>query len=135
MTPKPAKTFATLIAVLAAAAFALAASPTRAADQPTGYFQLVLDGYDCGIFAAATWRGDRLVLGRGTIAPEVLDRLAGEKRQDPEVVMYSGSGEPVARYGLVDAWLVKWELGELDASKNEVSIETLELAATEVRRL
>jgi len=28
---------------------------------------------------------------------------------------------------LREAWPSKWELGELDASKNELSIETLEL--------
>jgi phage tail-like protein len=36
--------------------------------------------------------------------------------------------EPCAVWTAVRAWPVKWEISEFDASKNEVAIETLELA-------
>ncbi len=44
------------------------------------------------------------------------------------IVLLDDSGQPVLRWSLQEAWPVKWELSELDASKNEVAIETLELA-------
>ena len=44
------------------------------------------------------------------------------------IALLDDSGQPVLRWTLREAWPVKWELSELDASKNEVAIETLELA-------
>ena len=35
--------------------------------------------------------------------------------------------EPVAQWDFFRGWPTKWELGELDASKSELSIETLEI--------
>ena len=44
------------------------------------------------------------------------------------IALLDDSGQPVLRWTLREAWPVRWELSELDASKNEVAIETLELA-------
>jgi len=46
------------------------------------------------------------------------------------VVMYQTDGTPVARYHLENAWPAKLEANAPEASKNEVSIETLEHVAT-----
>ena len=50
------------------------------------------------------------------------------QRRTVLIVLLDDSGQPVLRWSLREAWPVKWELSELDASKNEVAIETLELA-------
>jgi phage tail-like protein len=41
----------------------------------------------------------------------------------------------VASWEFKNAWPVKWEISELDASKSELSIETLELAHEGLRKL
>ncbi|MGH3011631.1 MAG: phage tail protein [Gaiellaceae bacterium] len=50
------------------------------------------------------------------------------QRRGVLIVLLDDAGQPVLRWSLREAWPVKWELSELDASKNEVAIETLELA-------
>jgi phage tail-like protein len=50
------------------------------------------------------------------------------QRRTVLITLVDDSGQPVLRWTLREAWPVKWELSELDASKNEVAIETLELA-------
>jgi phage tail-like protein len=50
------------------------------------------------------------------------------QRRTVLIALLDDSGQPVLRWTLREAWPVKWELSELDASKNEVAIETLELA-------
>jgi phage tail-like protein len=50
------------------------------------------------------------------------------QRRDVRITLLDDARQPVLRWRLREAWLVKWELSELDASKNEVAIETLELA-------
>ena len=121
-----------LLAVVAAAALAVAASPGSRAAEPrtTASFQLVLDGYDVGLFDNATEvGGDGLLLRRGTASPALVAWAIGQKRQDPEVVMLSGSGSVLRRWRLENALPVKWELGEYDAGKNEVAVESLTLAS------
>lgn len=44
------------------------------------------------------------------------------------ISMLDQAGNRVATWTFTDAWPVKWELSELDAAKNEVAIETLEIA-------
>ena len=50
------------------------------------------------------------------------------QRRTVLIALLDDSGQPVLRWTLREAWPVKWELSELGASKNEVAIETLELA-------
>jgi phage tail-like protein len=56
-------------------------------------------------------------------------------RHSASLVMYRTDGTPVARYHLENAWPSKLEVGAPDASKNEVSIETLELTAEAITRV
>lgn len=44
------------------------------------------------------------------------------------IALLDDSGQPVLRWTLREAWPVRWELSELDASKNEIAVETLEIA-------
>ena len=50
------------------------------------------------------------------------------QRRTVLIALLDDSGQPVLRWTLREAWPAKWELSELDASKTEVAIETLELA-------
>jgi phage tail-like protein len=50
------------------------------------------------------------------------------QRRDVGIILLDDEGNEVLRWSLREAWPVKWELSELDAAKNEVAIETLELA-------
>jgi phage tail-like protein len=50
------------------------------------------------------------------------------QRRAVRITLVDDAGREVLRWTLDEAWPVKWELSELDASKNEVAIETLELA-------
>jgi phage tail-like protein len=57
---------------------------------------------------------------RATITIEQLDTKL--KPNDPV------SGKPYGKWTFVEGWPCKWEMSEYDASKNEVAIETLEIA-------
>jgi phage tail-like protein len=50
------------------------------------------------------------------------------QRRTVLVALLDDAGQPLLRWRLSDAWPAKWELSELDAGKNEIAIETLELA-------
>ena len=50
------------------------------------------------------------------------------QRRTVLIELLDDSGQTVLRWSLQEAWPVKWELSELDASKNEIAIETLEIA-------
>jgi phage tail-like protein len=120
-----------LILVLAAAVLAIAVSPgSPAAAQPTsGGFALEIEGQFVGWFSDARIGDRSLVLERGTGTLELRNwALIGQKRADLDVVMYSPSGTPVQRWTFANAWPSKWEFSEFDASKNELSVETLEIA-------
>lgn len=43
-------------------------------------------------------------------------------------------GDPVATWSVGNAYPVKWSVGGFDAMKNELAIETIELAATTLKR-
>ena len=49
-------------------------------------------------------------------------------RADVKIHQLDSSMKSVASWSFLRAWPVKWELSEFDASKSEISIETLELA-------
>jgi len=40
----------------------------------------------------------------------------------------STRAQPCAQWDFVRGWPSKWEIGEFDASKNELAIETLEIS-------
>jgi phage tail-like protein len=44
------------------------------------------------------------------------------------IAVYDAKGQPVATYTIANAWPVKWEGPDFDASSNEVAIETIEIA-------
>lgn len=50
------------------------------------------------------------------------------ERSDGTITMLNTAMEKVVAFKFIRAWPVKWEVSELDASKNELSIETLEIA-------
>lgn len=43
-------------------------------------------------------------------------------------------GDPVCSWSVANAWPVKWSIAGFDARKNEIAIESLELAYTTLRR-
>lgn len=49
-------------------------------------------------------------------------------RVDGRITMFDRQGAPIASWHFTHGFPVKWELSELDASKNEVVIETIEIA-------
>jgi hypothetical protein len=118
-----------LIAVLAAAALAAVLSPGSRAAPATGYYQLNLDGIDVGLFERAEQTGERMTLRRGVASRTLAAWAARGDRRDVEVRLVGASGVVLRRWRLDDALPSKWELAELDASKNEVAIETLELVS------
>ena len=50
------------------------------------------------------------------------------QRRTVLIALLDDAGQTVLRWRLNQAWPAKWELSELDAGKNEIAIETLELA-------
>jgi phage tail-like protein len=52
----------------------------------------------------------------------------GSYRREVVIALLDAAGRPFLRWRLHGAWPAKWELAELDASKNELAIETVELA-------
>jgi hypothetical protein len=118
-----------LIAVLAATALALAASPgTHAAGpQPAARFSLEIAGANAGYFLDASMVYGSSELRRGTVTPAFRAWALSGKRADLDVVMYDSDGKPVARYHLTDAWPAKVEIGALRSDSNEVAVESLTL--------
>lgn len=43
------------------------------------------------------------------------------------IVQLGPDGKPVARWSFKEAWISKWEGPDLDATKNEISLETIEI--------
>jgi phage tail-like protein len=50
------------------------------------------------------------------------------QRRTVLIVLLNDAREPVLRWRLREAWIVRIEYSELEASKNEIAIETIELA-------
>jgi T4-like virus tail tube protein gp19 len=118
-----------LIAVLAAAALGLAASPgTHAAGaQPAARFSLEVNGANAGYFLDASVVYGSSELGRGIVTPAFRNWALSGKRADLDVVMYDTDGKPVARYHLEQAWPSKIEIGALRSDSNEVAVESITL--------
>jgi phage tail-like protein len=54
--------------------------------------------------------------------------------QTLNVNLLDSAGQPVVTWTFQNAWPVKWEAGSLDAEKNQLLTETLEIAYTTVTR-
>jgi phage tail-like protein len=67
---------------------------------------------------------------------ETLEQDLAKRLQPKDVVvsLLDEEGDPVASWSLTRAWPVKWSVGVLDAMKNELAIETIELAYNTIRR-
>jgi phage tail-like protein len=49
------------------------------------------------------------------------------QRHDVTITLLDGTGKPLRSLRLREAWPMKWEMSELDASKNDVVIESITL--------
>jgi phage tail-like protein len=85
------------------------------------------------LVGATKW--SNIVLKRGFSGPELLKwredwlKPGKKERKGGKIEQMSTDGKTVlATWTFTRGWPVKWELSELDAGKNEVSIETLEIA-------
>jgi len=56
-------------------------------------------------------------------------------RRNAEVVAYNGTGMPVARYRLENAWPAKIEIGALKASASEVIMESVTIVCDHIQRV
>ncbi len=61
-----------------------------------------------------TWR-DQWINGKGS-------------RASGSIELLDSAGNSQRKWSFVDGWPCKWEISELDASKSEIAIETLEIA-------
>jgi phage tail-like protein len=59
---------------------------------------------------------------------EWLARTGTKNRADGKIIQLNTKLEAVATWSFTRGWPAKWELSELDASKSELAIETLEIA-------
>ncbi len=50
------------------------------------------------------------------------------------VSLLDGEGEPVAEWQVSNAYPVKWSVGSFDAMRNELAIDSIELAYTRISR-
>ena len=128
-----------LIAVLVTAALAAAlTSRTHAAESPTSSQSTITFDLGDGVthalrFQSAHAAGQTVVLS-GVTAPPVLQKWVTGLDVTWEVAEYfAGVRTVVARYSLENALPTKWTQPELAASKNEISIETLELTYESIR--
>jgi hypothetical protein len=119
-----------LIAVLAAAALAVAVSPSSDAAAPTAArFSLTIDGVEVGQFKrmgvahAQAW----LDWGNSFQARTLLDWDRTNRRIDAVVVASDADGRTLATYTLRNAWPSKVEISGLKADSNEVAVEGITL--------
>ncbi len=79
-------------------------------------------------------RWSNIVLKRGVTHSDALidwitDIQNGENaRKNGSIIMYNQDGNEIVRYNFFNAFPVKWIGPTLDATKNEVAIETIEIA-------
>jgi phage tail-like protein len=93
----------------------------RPAAQPNLFLRRGLTAGDGGL---ATW------------CRETLERDLAKRIQPKDVVvsLLDAEGDPVATWSLTRAWPVRWAVGAFDAMRNELAIETVELAFNTIRR-
>ena len=76
-----------------------------------------------------------IVLKQGFAGPEmwrkrqryISDTTGDLKRFDGAIVQMGPGGKAVATWTFTNAWVSKWEAPDLDAGKNEIAIETIEI--------
>ena len=76
-----------------------------------------------------------LVLKQGFAGPEFFSKHKAfnkneggpRKRFNGTIIQYGPGKKPAHSWTFKDAWISKWEGPEFDASKNEISIETIEI--------
>lgn len=56
------------------------------------------------------------------------------KPQDLVISLLNEEAEPVASWSITNAYPIKWTVGNLDAMKNELAVETIELSYLSVKR-
>lgn len=84
------------------------------------------------LVGAVKWKN--IVLKRGFCGPELVNWRKGwmngpGARSSGKISQLAADGKTVvASWTFKDGWPCKWSLSELDASKSEISIETLEIA-------
>ncbi len=54
--------------------------------------------------------------------------------KDLLIALLDNEGDPVASWSIGNAWPVKWSVGAFDAMKNEIAVETVELAFLTLKR-
>jgi phage tail-like protein len=77
-----------------------------------------------------------IVLKQGLGGPELFDLRSKflkdtggiERIATGTITQLGPGGQAVAKWGFEQGWVCKWEGPDFDASKNEISIETLEIA-------
>ena len=76
-----------------------------------------------------------LVLKQGFAGPEFFSKHQAFNKDDGKprerfngtIIQYGPGKKPAHSWTFKDAWISKWEGPEFDASKNEISIETIEI--------
>jgi len=119
--------------LVAAAALGVAVSPPTHAAGPR--FVVEIGGLPVASFVDASMIYGSVDFAHGSASPALLALVQSGKRSDPDVVMFSADGKPVARYHLVNAWPSKLEIGAYEADKNEVAVESLSLCYEGIQRL
>ncbi len=66
---------------------------------------------------------------------KIEDGLIESNRKNGTITCYAPDGKAVCRYTFVKAWPCKWKGPGLDASKNELAIEEIELTHEGLKRL
>ena len=99
------------------------------------------EGGDTGVIRklAGVTRYANIRMSRAFTGDRALyDWYAAQKQQpiriDGRITMVDRHGTQIAAWTFSNGFPVKWELSELDASKNEVAIETIEIAHEELTR-
>ncbi|MBL8633939.1 MAG: phage tail protein [Myxococcales bacterium] len=82
-----------------------------------------------------------IILKQGFVGPELwslrqnyVNDEPGKKMQriDGLIVHYGPGGKRLHKWRFRKAWICKWEGPEFDATKNEISVETIEIAHEEL---
>ena len=66
---------------------------------------------------------------------KIEDGLIESNRKNGTITCYAPDGKAVCRYTFVKAWPCKWKGPGLDASKNELAIEEIEITHEGLKRL
>ncbi|HND11929.1 MAG TPA: phage tail protein [Pseudomonadota bacterium] len=77
-----------------------------------------------------------IILKQGSAGPEmwrkrqrfISDTTGDLRRFDGAIIQMGPGGRPVATWTFTNGWVCKWEAPDWDAGKNEIAIETIEIA-------